>query len=192
MGRKVDLFRGCPPCPPAHHHNAGLPPTPSLTHSPSAQPPPLPCDTDTHINAHTPWPAGPPRNRGGRVGGWVGFPWLFKQIPTDGRGTFLLRSRCSLTQPPLPWTPQSFTSSTTTLSLSTPSSFHQDPGPEALLLHLSPQKHPLANIPFPQVLDQTPTRLPCGSSAELRTLRSKSCPPTFSLLSWNWMRSFAR
>lgn len=78
MGRKVASFNSllfflCPPCPPAHYYN-GVSPTP---------PPP----TQTHINTHS-LPC--PLSNTGR--GWVytvGFPQLFKRMPTDGRGTFL-------------------------------------------------------------------------------------------------------
>lgn len=62
-----------------------------------------PAHTHTYINTHTHSLPCPLRNtgRGGCVGG---FPQLFKQIPTDGRGTFLLGSRCSLSQLPVSFT----------------------------------------------------------------------------------------
>lgn len=45
-----------------------------------------------------------------------GFPQLFKQIPTDGQGTFLLESGCSFSQLPV-----SFTTDLTTSAFLSPS-----------------------------------------------------------------------
>lgn len=53
--------------------------------------------TPTHINTHS--PPGPLKTTSmGEVGG---SPQLFKQIPADGRGTFLLESHRALRPPPL-------------------------------------------------------------------------------------------
>lgn len=68
MDRKVAPFRAlpsflCPPCPPAHHYNAGHPPpTPPLQH------------TDTYIKTHTHTPCPAPWGTQARVGAGVGFP----------------------------------------------------------------------------------------------------------------------
>lgn len=92
MGRKVASFSSllsflCPPCPPAHRYNAG----------------PLP--QHTHTLTHTQLPALPPEEHRQGVGVYgVGFPQLFKQIPADGPETFLLDSRCSLSQLPVSFT----------------------------------------------------------------------------------------
>lgn len=149
MGRKVDLFRALPPSP-STPSQCGTPPSPSWA---------LPCDTDTHINAHTLWPASPLRNRGGREGRWVSPDYLsrFQQMVEELSSWDHTAHLSSLPYLKNPTSPPPPPSKTIPLSPLPRSSKFQD------------QKPFFYTIPFPKCWTRPP-RPSCGSLAESRTL----------------------
>lgn len=170
MGRKVDLFRALPPSP-STPSQCGTPPSPSWA---------LPCDTDTHINAHTLWPASPLRNRGGREGRWVSPDYLsrFQQMVEELSSwdhTAHLSSLPYLKNPTSPPPPP--------------------PKPFLFLPFLVPASSRIRNPSF--TLSPSPSAGPDPLAPPAgpwlsRGRWSKPCPPTFSRRSSNWTRSFAR